>query len=140
VQKIGNRYPEARADSVAALMAALENYSETDPILNASIVKGLADLDAVEAAPLVEQAFQAEQVDEMLMGDWDDFQSAVGLLDEAALAERKMEKQKERFAAFSLLDPEPPSPRKKARTPEEKKQKKKHKQARQSRKQNRRRK
>jgi hypothetical protein len=36
----------------------------------------------VEAAPLVEEAYRADRVDELVMGDWEDFQVEVGLLDQ----------------------------------------------------------
>jgi hypothetical protein len=37
------------------------------------------DLQAVEAAPLIEQAFNAHKVDEAFMGDWDEVQVYLGL-------------------------------------------------------------
>jgi len=42
----------------------------------------LVDLKAVEIAPLVEQAYQADVVDLSVLGDYEDFQIEVGLLKE----------------------------------------------------------
>ncbi len=133
LEKIGNRYPEARADCVSALSAALQAYQQTDPELNASIIYALARLKAVEAAPLVEQAFQAERVDEIVMGDWEDFQIEVGLLDERTT----LPDDDDLVITSAYEDLLPNLGRRKARTPEEKKAKKKQKQARQMRKKNR---
>ena len=60
----------------------LENYIHNDEMLNGELVTALAELGAVEAAPLVEQAYKADRVDESVMGDWEDFQVEVGLLEE----------------------------------------------------------
>ena len=132
LEKIGNHDPETRADCLAALTTALQAYRETDPELNALIISALARLKAVEAAPLVEQAFLAERVDEFVMGDWEDFQVAVGLLDE-----RTTFPDDDLVITSPYEDLLPDLARRKARTPEEKKAKKKQKQARQMRKKNR---
>lgn len=132
LERIGGRYPEARADCVSALTIALKAYRDTDPELNASLVYSLSQLKAVEAAPLVEEAFRAERVDEAVMGDWEDFQVAVGLLDERTPLDD------EDLVITSPYEDRLPNPaRRKATTPEEKKAKKKQKQARQMRKKNR---
>ena len=67
------------------LVAALDDdrsgraFAGQDAGLNGSLVSSLVALGAVEAAPLIEQAFAAGQVDEMVMGDWEDVQIAFGL-------------------------------------------------------------
>lgn len=85
LSKLGKYYPEAREACIRALSATLENYRNNDETLNGFIISRLTDLQAVEAAPLVEQAFKSGLVDESVMGDWTDFQVEVGLLDESAL-------------------------------------------------------
>lgn len=80
--EIPKAFPEARETCVVAIRATLENYPENDAILNGYLVADLAEMRAVDAAPLVEQAFQAGRVDEIVMGDWEDFQVEVGLLKE----------------------------------------------------------
>ena len=79
LQQIGQQYPEARDDCVAALTRQLEAFRQNDPTLNAFLMLSLTKLQAVEAAPLMERAFAEETVDELVMGDWDDVQVELGL-------------------------------------------------------------
>jgi hypothetical protein len=82
LQEIGERHPEARSAAINALTETLERFMDHDRTLNAFLISYLVDLDAVEAAPLMERAFEAEQVDLAVMGDWEDVQMELGLLDE----------------------------------------------------------
>jgi len=79
VAKIGLAHPEARDAAVATLTAVLAKYDENDEFLNGSIIGDLIDLKAVEALPLIEQAFAAGCVDEFVAGDWDEVQVEFGL-------------------------------------------------------------
>jgi hypothetical protein len=79
--KIGEGHPELRADCVAALSQQLENFAQQEPTFNGLLIGDLVDLKAVEAAPIIEQAFAANQVDLMLQGDWEEVQIYLGLLD-----------------------------------------------------------
>ena len=81
LEKIGNEYPESRANCVAVLEHTLKDYIRNDETLNAFVISYLADLKAVESIPLVEQAFESGNVDISVMGDYEDFQIAVGLLE-----------------------------------------------------------
>lgn len=81
LQGIATAHPGTRQECITALMDVLNKYAENDAILNGEIVASLAELDAVEAAPLVEQVYKADQVDETVIGDWEDFQVNVGLLE-----------------------------------------------------------
>jgi hypothetical protein len=74
VPAIVDAYPEARAEGVAALSSALENFATNDYELNGGLVANLVHLKAVESAPLIERAFAANRVDEFYIGDWDDVQ------------------------------------------------------------------
>jgi hypothetical protein len=78
----GQRHPEIRDDCVAALIRALEGFPTHDPTLNGFLISFLADLDAVEAAPLMEKAFDVGRVDISIVGDWEDVQIELGLLEE----------------------------------------------------------
>jgi hypothetical protein len=60
---VGNAYPEGRDDCIAALTRTLTRFSELAPTLNAFLISYLVDLKAIEAAPLMEQAFAADTVD-----------------------------------------------------------------------------
>ena len=77
--EIGAQHPDVCPDCVAALTGLLEGFAEHDLTLNAFLIAYLMDLDAVEAAPLIERAFEAGRVDVMVVGDWGDVQVDLGL-------------------------------------------------------------
>lgn len=77
----GTLFPETRDAAVKALRGALRGFRDQDMLFNGFLVSFLADLNAVEAAPLVEEAFQAGRIDESVIGDFEDYQVAVGLLE-----------------------------------------------------------
>ena len=79
--KIGQAHPEARDVCIAALSTQLVHFNTVEKELNGFIVNALVDLKAVEAAPVMEQAFAADKVDISILGDWEDAQIALGLLD-----------------------------------------------------------
>jgi HEAT repeat protein len=78
---IGTRFPETRSTCVDALLGQLERLAENDPDLNAFLILPLTQLKAVEAAPAIERAFAADAVDTTVMGDWEDVQVELGLLE-----------------------------------------------------------
>jgi hypothetical protein len=79
--EISKQYPEYRNACVEALRAGLEHYDGNGETINAFLIDYLAELKAVEAAPLVERAYRAEVVDISVLGDFEDFQIEVGLLE-----------------------------------------------------------
>jgi PBS lyase HEAT-like repeat len=79
LEKIAEMHPEAREEIVAALTRQLESAQENDPRLNAFIIDNLINLQAVEAAPVIERALATDSVDMDIVGDWDDVQAALGL-------------------------------------------------------------
>jgi hypothetical protein len=80
--KLGQRYPELRAEVVAALGGQLAGFAHQEQSFNGLLISNLVDLQAVEAAPVMEQAFAAGKVDLLIQGDWEDIQIRLGLLDE----------------------------------------------------------
>lgn len=82
LEVVGNQHPESRDDCVAVLQYALEDFLENDETLNAFLISYLTDLKAIEAVPLVEQVFASGNVDITVMGDFEDFQIELGLLEE----------------------------------------------------------
>ena len=72
--------PAAVPECTEVSTAALANYKQNDPIVNASIIAVLSVLRQPSTYALVEEAFGAEQVELATMGDWEDFQVEVGLL------------------------------------------------------------
>jgi len=89
IRKIVARHPELRDAAVAVFTEVVETTTEHpgattegDEILNGSLIDDLIELKAVESAPVIERAFAAERVDPMFVGDWEDVQVDLGLLDE----------------------------------------------------------
>jgi hypothetical protein len=83
------QHPETRSECIAVLMAQLQRFAKNDPDLNAYLVMFLAvDLKAVEAAPLIEQAYAVGRVNEDFIGDWEDAQVHLGLREKRDRPER----------------------------------------------------
>lgn len=79
---IAQQYPASRADCVAAMARALENFAQNNDSLNAFLIGDLLELKAVECAPLIERAYAANRVEEIVNGDWEDAQIELGLKSE----------------------------------------------------------
>ncbi len=69
------------------MVGRLEHYARNERFVNAEIIYVLADLKAVEAAPLIEEAFAADAVDLSMMGDWESVQIELGLLEKRTTPE-----------------------------------------------------
>ncbi len=79
--EVGKHHPDARAACVAELERQLRHAAKSDPSLNAFVIVALTDLDSAESAPLIKRAFAAKAVDYVVMGDWEDVQVTLGLLE-----------------------------------------------------------
>lgn len=79
IHNIGKNFPEARSECIEWLTRTLKQFTENDPILNADVIYALTRLQATETLPLIETAFAADRVDEMVNGDWEDIQIQLGL-------------------------------------------------------------
>jgi hypothetical protein len=88
IGRVGERYPESRAECVAHLAERLERFAFLSAELNAMLVSALIDLRAVECAPLMERAFAADAVEEGFVGDWSSVQYELGLIEELPPADR----------------------------------------------------
>lgn len=118
----------------------MELFSENTPEVNASLILGLVELQAKEAAPLMERAFAAKSVDLYLMGEWDDVQVELGLLSPEEVAQRRSRQLPEVPLPFNAQGTSLPSISPKARREREANHKKaKSRMAKQSRKKNRKR-
>ncbi|HEU0298899.1 MAG TPA: hypothetical protein VFR37_05575, partial [Longimicrobium sp.] len=73
--------PQVRDEVAALLTDQLRRWAEQDGTMNAFLIADLLDLPAVEAAPVMREAFEAGAVDESVAGDWENVQVALGLLD-----------------------------------------------------------
>jgi hypothetical protein len=79
---LATAFPEMRDAVVAALTRQLSWWARNDPNLNTMLIADLATLGAVEAAPVMEEAFAAGAVDMDFTDDWEDVQVRLGLLPE----------------------------------------------------------
>jgi hypothetical protein len=79
VEKIGQEWPDVRNQCVELLTRQLERFAEIEPDVNASTILALVELQAREAAPVIERAFAAKRVELQLMGGWDEVQIELGL-------------------------------------------------------------
>ncbi|MFW6136222.1 MAG: SEC-C metal-binding domain-containing protein [Chloroflexota bacterium] len=118
LSEIGERHPNARSDAIDGLVRTLERFADLNRTLNAFLISYLVDLDAVEAARLMERAFAADRVSLQVMGDWDDVKLELGLLegrvsgprpplfkDLEALMPRREERARRRLREMGRNDP-----------------------------------
>jgi len=79
IQKVAENYPEHRSEAVQMISDQLAKYNEQAPELNAFLIGSLITLNAVEAAPIIENAFRARKVDSWIIGNWGDVEVELGL-------------------------------------------------------------
>jgi len=75
------RFPASREQAVAIITEQLRLFAAQDRIVNAFLVEALCNLKAVESAAVIEQAFAADTVDLSVLGDWEEAQILLGLLE-----------------------------------------------------------
>jgi hypothetical protein len=78
IGQLVERRPELRDRAVELLSAALERATENDVVVNGFVLGELLDLDAVEALPVIRQAFEQDAIDETIAGDWGDVLEELG--------------------------------------------------------------
>jgi hypothetical protein len=82
LEEVGKRHPELRDWCVEVLVRQLEAWPEQSEGLNGFLIDYLVELGAVEAAPLMQAAFESGRADELIRSDWEDVQIDLGLLEE----------------------------------------------------------
>jgi hypothetical protein len=111
---IAKGYPETREAAVTALARQLRWWARQSPRLNAMLIQELVELNAVEAAPVIEEAFAADAVDTRWAGDdWEDVQVALGLLP-ARITPREPHEPALRLGprpVIRVVPPRPPVPK-----------------------------
>ena len=80
LSEIGKQHPETRDTCIQALIFTLQDYQNDNETVNAFTLSYLAELKAVEAAPLAEEIFKAGRAELEVAGDYEDYQIRVGLL------------------------------------------------------------
>lgn len=131
---IGKAHPETRDQCVRILSSVLENYAENDEGLNGFVIYDLVRLKAIEHIDLIEKAFKSENVDEMIMGDFEDVQIELGLIEKRITKPARLSFFERLSPQDELFEPEIKPNR------DNKKEKNKRKQEKKSRKKNRKRK
>jgi len=96
VEKIGLAWSEAHSECVAILIAQLEFFEENDYEVNTFLIEALVELQAMEAAPLIERAFVADRVEEFIIGNWDDIQVRLGMKSAEEVEEKRTREREER--------------------------------------------
>jgi hypothetical protein len=129
LQKIAERHPEERDRCVDIITRQLGAAALNAPDYNGFLLAALLDLKAVEAAPVIERAFEGGYIDDSIAGDWEYAQWELGLSDKPPARRRYV------GPAMAGLQPMqgPHNPREKAKA----RAKARRKQAAKSRKQNR---
>jgi hypothetical protein len=80
--KIAQHAPVYRDQVVAVITEQLRHYAKQDRTLNAFLVDALAvELKAQESASVIEEAYAHKRVDLSVLGDWEEAQIYMGLLD-----------------------------------------------------------
>lgn len=90
IEKIGELHPEARSTCVEILTKELDRYQLNHPTLSGFLVASLLDLEAVESASSIEQAYAADRVDSSICGDWDEVQVQLGLKTREEVPKRRL--------------------------------------------------
>ncbi len=130
---IARRHPETHQDCIEAIAGILENFQQNDEAINGFLILDLAHLKAVDKIGLIEQAFEADRVEEFVMGDFEDVQVKMGLLPERITPEAR----NPYLSSPSLLDHQASQQSFASKSHSEKKKKAQRKQAEKSRRKNR---
>lgn len=79
LRDIARQFPDVKNECVRAITHQLESYEQNGYELNAFLIHELVELGVVEAADLMEKAFQAGWVDETVRGSWEHVRHDLGL-------------------------------------------------------------
>jgi hypothetical protein len=105
--------PEHREHCIGLLARRLQDHPVNERGQNAFLVAALCDLKAVEAAPIIEQAYAAGHVDVSYYGDWESAQIGLGLKagrDTPEWVEREAIRKERGLAASPLMDDDDTGP------------------------------
>jgi len=80
--EIVKEFPETRERVIDILTDQLRHFAEQDRGVNAFLIARLCNMRAVESAGVIEQAFAAGNVDLSVLGDWEEAQILLGLIEE----------------------------------------------------------
>lgn len=83
IENISIAEPEQRDRCIEILTQQLSQFTQNSKYLNGSLIGCLVALEAIEAAPLMEQAYAAKAVDDSTPGTWASVQVDLGLKQES---------------------------------------------------------
>lgn len=78
LERIARRHLDTRNQVVGLLTAELAKYERNDRDLNAFLISYLINLKATESAAMIERAFAAGNVNEMVCGRWEKARAKLG--------------------------------------------------------------
>jgi hypothetical protein len=104
IENIGKRWPDAKGESITLLEERLKRFEENEPDVNGFLVEALVELEAREAIPVIEQAFDKGYVDPTVMGDWDDVQVELGLKSAEEVAQKRASDREKRQLPFTSAE------------------------------------
>ncbi len=79
LKELAERHPEMRDDVLKGLCDTLSQFQDTNETVNAFIISYLLDMQAVEAAELIERAHAANCVDISVNGNWNTVRRELGI-------------------------------------------------------------
>ncbi|MGV3720980.1 MAG: SEC-C domain-containing protein [Actinomycetota bacterium] len=79
ISELAARHPETRAECVGLLTGVIASPDDDDPELNGALIGELAKLGAVEALPLIREAFGRGAVSAETAGDLEDIEIELGV-------------------------------------------------------------
>ena len=78
--KIAETHPKFQEACFAPIVERLKKFQENERELNAHLIWAICDLKDTNHVDLIERAFRADQVDETVVGDFEDVQIILGML------------------------------------------------------------
>jgi len=79
LSKLSKRHPQTREGVLEVLCDVLSRFQETDDALNGLLVACLLDMEATEAAEVIERAYAADCVDLLICGNWNQVREELGV-------------------------------------------------------------
>ncbi len=109
LEAIAKRHPNLRDEAVASLSTVLHDPESYSDYACTFAMSALVELDAVEALPLIRQAFELDKIDEMVRGPWDRVLDDLGIEPDpddplVTISRQRDEEQRERFFPRALRE------------------------------------
>jgi hypothetical protein len=90
LSRIAQRDFQARAKCIPILTEQLSKSATQDHSLNGFLASALVDLKATEALPILRRVYADKQIDETIIGDWEDVEIEFGLREERSTPRRPL--------------------------------------------------